>query len=90
MLLILFMEDASCGSCVLWESRCVVVAVCGSRRVLELRGVGAAVCGIHSVWGLKYGQVLVRGVAVWVGCSTWEFGSKVVAVCGSCRVVAAV
>ena len=42
------------------------------------------------MWGLQYGQVLVRGVAVWVGCSMGELGSEVVAVCGGCRVVDAV
>ena len=30
--------------------------------------------------GLLYGQVLVRGVAVWVGCSMGELGSEVGAV----------
>ena len=30
--------------------------------------------------GLQYEQVLVRGVAVWVGCSMGELSSKVIAV----------
>ena len=52
-ILVLRQGVAFCGSCVVWELRCVGLALCESCVVWELWRVGVAVCGDCSVGELR-------------------------------------
>ena len=56
-----------CGSCVVWEMRCVEVAMCGSSVICELQCLGVVVCGSCDMWELPH-----VGVAVCGSFSVWE------------------